>query len=62
MSTLFHRILFPLYLQLNLIPILFAEKPQLDALIENSESANWPLQVDNPGLTIENVSLFSHFS
>jgi len=42
----------------------FANEPDLEQLIVNSESAHWPLQAGYPGLTLENlneyVSLFSH--
>jgi len=64
MSTSFRSISFRLCFQFNLILNVCAEKPRLQELIQNSESAHWPLQGGYPGLTIENlneyVSLFSH--
>jgi len=64
MSASFRGIFFPLYLKFNLILNLFAKKREYYEMIEDSESAQWPLQAGYPGLTIENlndyVSLFSN--
>jgi len=59
-----HRNLYILCLTFNQILRLFAFEPDLDELMGDSESAQWPLQAGYPGLTIKNlneyVSLFSH--
>jgi len=66
MSTLLRVRILPLYLQFCFILNLFAAKPILKEMMQNSgtESAHWPLKAGYPGLNIENlndyVSLFSH--
>jgi len=64
MATSFHGIPFTLYLQCIQILNIFANEPDFERLMGNSESAQWPLQAGYPGMTIENlneyVSIFSH--
>jgi len=64
MPTSFRGLFVTLCLQYNQVLNIFANKPDLEQLMRNSESAQWPLQAGYPGLSIKNldeyISLFSH--